>query len=99
MKTTQDIIHEAAKEYEVDFSHPEQIKRDSFTDGATFALSTPELWREHAVKFANWYRDSDYIPIENGMWVDALYHTQHLSGEFTTDELFDLYIQHLKTQQ
>lgn len=96
MKTTQDIINEAA-EKQANAGTPFHVRKDAFhwmfEQGATFALSTPELWREGYLNWANWLRDNT---VADGA-PKVIY--KPTMERKTTDELFDLYIQHLKTQQ
>lgn len=101
MKTTQDIINEAAekrfprntKNSPWHYQNKEQVsKQEIFTDGATFALSTPELWREGYKDWAAWLRVhtvADGAP-------KVIY--KPTMERKTTDELFDLYIQQLSKQ-
>lgn len=83
MKTTQDIINEAAKkeaELSTKKTNRGEIRADYFVRGATFALSTPELWREHAHGFLNW------IKIEYGGNV----------SEIDNEWLFNNYLEYLE---
>lgn len=96
MKTPQDIIDEAGvKQFPTDdtkkYLHLDNLvqlqKREAFSAGATFALSTPELWREHWTKFLEWV-DKNYVndTANRNTWF------ARSDGDIkTTDELFDLY--------
>lgn len=106
MKTPQDIIKEAAIQHAgkysdtgdwTDVSNNELKKwaKADFIAGATFALSTPELWREQWKGFVEWVEENyTRDPFEKTEWIHKIERQT-----VTTDELFDMYQEHLKTQQ
>lgn len=100
---TQQLIHEAAKKHSSKTTHSGEFTKVlntelirwaevDFTAGATYALSTPELWREHAIEFTKWI-DQKYG--NTGAYRDTWFSYEG-GGSKTTDELFNLYIQQTK---
>lgn len=99
--TAQQLINKAAERHYQDAKEDylrddaEYLHRD-FIAGANYALSTPELWREQWMKFLEWVGNGYWRYSEHSKKWFVEYSDNVVENEYTTDELFDIYIQTLK---
>lgn len=105
MKTPHDMIIEAAENhsfrvpYDGSQSFYDEKALRSFIAGANFAIGKPELWREQGTKFLEWMGKNNWsCHAITGKWGNG-YDDVARQKAFTPNELFDLYLEYLKTQQ